>query len=81
MVVPNYTSLKLKMLGPYGIITIGGNLQQAHLYKQENYDIATAACQPLEPRLTWATVTGVVPESSVERQPMGARPEHDFPMW
>jgi len=27
IVVPNYTYLRLKMLGPHGIITIGGNLQ------------------------------------------------------
>ena len=31
MAVPNYTYLKLKMPGSHGIITIGGNLQQAHL--------------------------------------------------
>jgi hypothetical protein len=46
MVIPNYTYLKLKMLGPCGVITIGGDLQQAHLYEQENYNITTAACQP-----------------------------------
>ena len=27
MAVPNYTYLKLKMPGPHGVITIGGNLQ------------------------------------------------------
>ena len=47
MAVPNYTYLKLKMPGPHGIITIGGNLQQAHLCEWENYDITTAACQSL----------------------------------
>jgi hypothetical protein len=46
MAIPNYTYLKIKMPGPHGIITIGGDLQQAHLCKQENYDIAIAACQP-----------------------------------
>ena len=44
MAVPNYTYLKLKMLSPHKIITIGGNLQQAYLCEQENYDIATATC-------------------------------------
>ena len=48
MAVPNYTYLKLKMPGPHGVITIGGDLQQAHLYEWENYDITTAACQPRE---------------------------------
>jgi hypothetical protein len=27
MVVSNYTYLKLKMLGPHGIITVGGDLR------------------------------------------------------
>ena len=27
MAIPNYTYLKLKMLGPHEIITIGGDLQ------------------------------------------------------
>jgi hypothetical protein len=45
MVVPNYTYLMLKMPGPRGVITIGGDLQQAHLCELENYDIMTTACQ------------------------------------
>ena len=64
MVVPNYTYLKLKMSDPHGIITRGGDLQQAHLYEWENYDIAMVACQPPKPRLAWATATGVIPASS-----------------
>ena len=47
MAVPNYTYLNLKMPGPHGIITIGGDLQHAHQCEQENYDITIAACQPL----------------------------------
>jgi hypothetical protein len=46
MAIPNYTYLKLKMSGPHGIITIGGDLQHAHLCERESYDIATATCQP-----------------------------------
>jgi hypothetical protein len=30
MVVPNYTYLKLKMLGPHGVITIGTSFQHAY---------------------------------------------------
>ena len=30
MVVPNYTYLKLKMLGPHGVITIGTSFQRAY---------------------------------------------------
>ena len=46
MAIPNYTYLKLKMPGPHGIITIGGDLQQAYLCEWENYNIATVVCQP-----------------------------------
>lgn len=44
MAIPNYTYLKLMIPGPHEIITIGGDLHQAHLYEQENYDIMIAAC-------------------------------------
>jgi hypothetical protein len=36
MAVPNYSYLKLKIPGPHRIITIGGDLQQAHLCEREN---------------------------------------------
>jgi hypothetical protein len=64
MAIPNYTYLKLKMTSPHGIITIRGNLQQAHLCEWENYDIMIVACQHLEPQLTWAAATDIVLESS-----------------
>ncbi|XP_066324135.1 uncharacterized protein [Miscanthus floridulus] len=47
MAIPNYTYLKHKMPGPRRVITIGGDLQQAHLCERENYDITTTVCQPL----------------------------------
>ena len=50
MAVPIYTYLKLKILGPCGIITVGDDLRQAHLYEWENCDITMAACQAPEPR-------------------------------
>ena len=30
MAIPNYTYLKLKMLGPHGVITIGNSFQRAY---------------------------------------------------
>jgi hypothetical protein len=51
MAIPNYTYLKLKMPSPRGVITIGGDLQQAHLCERENYDIATTTCQPLRAQI------------------------------
>jgi len=44
MAIPNYTYLKLKIPGPHGIITMSGNLCQAHLYEWENCNIMMATC-------------------------------------
>ena len=35
MAIPNYTYLKLKMLGPNGVITIKGSFEQAYYYEQD----------------------------------------------
>ena len=37
MAVPNYTYLKLKMLGPYGVITVGTSFQRAYECEFECY--------------------------------------------
>ena len=42
MAVPNYTYLKLKMLGPRGVITIGTSFQRAYKCEVECYEHATA---------------------------------------
>ena len=42
MAVPNYTYLKLKMLGPCGVITIGTSFQRAYECEVECYEHATA---------------------------------------
>ena len=42
MAVPNYTYLKLKMLGPGGVITIGTSFQRAYECEVECCDHATA---------------------------------------
>ena len=42
MAVPNYTYLKLKMLGPGGIITIGTSFQRAYECKVECCDHTVA---------------------------------------
>jgi hypothetical protein len=43
------------------------DLRQAHLCERENYDITTAACQHLEPRLAWTPMTGIMTELDSER--------------
>ena len=42
MVVPNYAYLKLKMLGPRGVITVGTSFQRAYECEVEYCDHATA---------------------------------------
>ena len=41
MVVPNYTYLKLKMLGPNDIITVGSTFSHAYTCDHEHYELAT----------------------------------------
>jgi hypothetical protein len=42
MAVPNYTYLKLKMLGPHGIIIVGTSFQHAYECDMECCELATA---------------------------------------
>ena len=42
MAIPNYTYLKLKMLGPGGVITVGTSFQRAYECEVECCDHATA---------------------------------------
>ena len=42
MPIPNYTCLKLKMLGPHSVITIGTSFQRAFECKVESYELALA---------------------------------------
>ena len=42
MAIPNYTYLKLKMLGPHAVITIGTSFQQPYECEVECYGHATA---------------------------------------
>jgi hypothetical protein len=43
MAVPNYTSLKLKMPGPYGVITVSTSFQRAYECDLECCELAAAA--------------------------------------
>ena len=52
MAVPNYTYLKLKMLGPNGVITVGRTFSHAFTCDCEHYELATAIINLSElPRL------------------------------
>ena len=43
MAFPNYDYLNLKLPGPQGVITVSGDLHQAHSYEEENLNIIAAA--------------------------------------
>ena len=47
MAIPNYTYLKLKMLGPNGIITVSSAFSHAFACNREHYELATAVVTPL----------------------------------
>ena len=50
--IPNYTYLKLKMLGPNGVITVGSTFSHAYTCDREHYELATAVINSSElPRL------------------------------
>jgi hypothetical protein len=48
MAIPNYAYLKLKLLGPQGVITVSGDLHQVHSYEDENLNIIAATVRALE---------------------------------
>ena len=61
MAIPNYTNLKLKMLGPNGIITMSSAFLHAFTCDREHFELATAVINSSElPRLEESS-TPVVP--------------------
>ena len=53
MAIPNYTYLKLKMLGPCGVITIGTSFQCAYECEVECCEHATAIVASKELATIW----------------------------
>ena len=52
MAVPNYTYLKLKMLGPNGVITVCSTFSCAYTCDHKHYELATTVINSVElPRL------------------------------
>ncbi|XP_066368069.1 uncharacterized protein [Miscanthus floridulus] len=48
MAIPNYTNLKLKILGTNGDITIGSTFSHAYMCDHEHYELATAIINSAE---------------------------------
>jgi hypothetical protein len=78
MAIPNYAYLKLKLPSPHGVITIGGDLHQAHSCEEENLNIVAAVVRASELRTIQTTVAEVTPESITRKQSTGAfKPTED----
>ena len=61
MVVPNYTFLKLKMLGPNGTITMGSTFSHAYTCDHEHFELTTAVINSPElPRLGESSTLAVL---------------------
>ena len=48
MAIPNYTYLKLKMLGPNCVITVGSTFSHAYMCNHEHYKLTTAVINSAE---------------------------------
>ena len=48
MAIPNYTYLKLKMLGPNGVITVSSAFLHAFACDRENYELTTVVVNSSE---------------------------------
>ena len=62
MVIPNYTYLKLKMLGPNGVITVGSTFSHAYTCDREHYELATDVINSAKLPELGNSVTPAVPD-------------------
>ena len=61
MVIPNYTYLKLKMLGPNGVITVSSTFLHAFTCDREHFELATAVINSSDLSQLGESSTPVVP--------------------
>ena len=66
MAVPNYTYLKLKLLGLNKVITMSGSFEQAYVSSREYYDLATTTANSAE--------LGQLRATTVECRPYPGKP-------
>jgi hypothetical protein len=70
MAIPNYTYLKLKMVGPHGVITVGSSFQRAYQCEVESCKLASAAITSKE--------LAAIREETVEEAPDSNRATGSF---
>ena len=77
MAIPNYTYLKLKMLGPNGVITVGSAFSHAFTCDREHFELATAVVNSSE--LLWLreSSTPVVPDYNKPTSSTAFRPHEE----
>ena len=80
MAIPNYTYLKLKMLGPNGVITISSAFSHAFMCDREHYELVTMVVNSSElPRLGESS-TPAVPDCNKPTSSMAFRPFEETKM-
>ena len=62
MAIPNYTYLKLKMLGPNGVITVSSAFSHAFTCDREHFELATAVITSSELPQLGESLTPAVPD-------------------
>ncbi|XP_066385561.1 uncharacterized protein [Miscanthus floridulus] len=62
MTIPNYTYLKLKMLGPNGVIIMGSTFSHAYTCDREHYELAIAVINSTKLLELRNSMTPVVPD-------------------
>ena len=62
MAIPNYTYLKLKMLGVNGVITVGSTFLHAYTCDREHYELTTTVINSAELPQLENSPTSVVPD-------------------
>ena len=74
MAIPNYTYLKLNMLGPNGVITMSSAFSHAFTCDHEHYELATMVVKSSE--LPWLreSSTPAVPDYNKPTSSMAFRP-------
>lgn len=77
MVIPNYSYLKLKMLGPNSVITVSGSFEQAYVSSREHFDLAVAAANSAELIELRATVTECRPDCAKSDPATAFRPTNE----
>ena len=68
MAVPNYTYLKLKMLGPNGVITVGTSFLHAFTCDREHFKLTTAIINSTELPQLGESSTPAVPNCNELKQ-------------